>query len=83
MEARVKIQKWGSNLGISIPQIFATELSLREGIYMNIHDKNNTIIIEPVKQNNSYNLTEMLNQITESNIHQTVDTGIPTGNEIW
>jgi len=83
MEARVKIQKWGSNLGISFPQILATELSLREGLYINIYDKDSKIIIEPVKPDSSYNLTEMLSRITENNIHQSVDTGIPLGNEIW
>ena len=83
MEARVKIQKWGSNLGISFPQILATELSLREGLYMNIHDKDSKIIIEPVKPNSTYNLAEMLNNITENNVHQAVDTGMPIGNEIW
>jgi len=81
MEARIKVQKWGNTLGINIPQVIATELSLREGLYMNIHDKGNKIIIEPVKPNNSYNLTDMLNQITENNIHQAIDTGMPIGNE--
>ena len=83
MEARVKIQKWGNNLSISIPQVIASELSLREGLYMNIHDKGNKIIIEPDEPTGSYNLTDMLNEITENNTHQAVDTGIPVGNEIW
>ena len=83
MEAKVKVQKWGDNLGISIPQVIATGLSLREGLYINMHDIGNKIIIEPVKQNNSYNLTDMLNQITENNTHQAIDTGLSIGNEIW
>jgi antitoxin component of MazEF toxin-antitoxin module len=34
MEAKIKIQKWGNNLGISIPQMIVTEFSLREGLYI-------------------------------------------------
>ena len=83
MEARVKIQKWDNNLGISIPQLIAAELSLREGLYMDIYDKDNRIIIEPVRRDNSCNLTDMLSKITENNTHQSIDTGAPIGNEIW
>ena len=83
METRIRIQKWGNDLGISIPLVIANELSLKEGLYMNIHDNGNKIIIEPVKPDNSYNLTDMLSKITENNIHNSIDTGIPIGNEIW
>ena len=56
MEARIKIQKWGNDLGINIPTMIA---------------------------NISYNLTDMLSEITENNIHRCIETGTPTGNEIW
>lgn len=84
MEAKIKIQKWGNNLGISIPQGIAIGLSLREGLYVNIQDKDNKIIIESAKSpNSSYNLTDMINQITENNSHHAIDTGTPLGKEIW
>jgi hypothetical protein len=31
----------------------------------------------------SYNLTEMLTEITDNNLHDCIETGMPTGNEIW
>jgi len=83
MRARIKIQKWGNDLGISIPQDIANELSLKEGLYVSIQDKGNEIIVEPTQLNGSYSLTEMLNLISEANIHQSIDTGMPIGNEIW
>ena len=83
MEATVKIQKRGNDLGINIPPVIASELSLREGIYVKMHGSDNKIIIEPVKSSRSYILTDILSQITEDNIHQSVDTGMPIGNEIW
>ena len=83
MEARIKIQKWGNDLGISIPTVIANGLSFREGHYVSVHEKENRIIIEHSKSNFSYNLTDMLSEITENNIHQCIETGSPIGNEIW
>jgi len=80
---KIKIQKWGNDLGINIPSIIARELSLREGLYVNVHENRNRIIIESPKQNISYSLTKMLNEITENNVHHCIETGTPTGNEIW
>ena len=83
MEARLRIQKWGNDLGISIPSVIATGLSLREGIYVNVQESGSRIIIEPAKTNVSYSLSEMLGEITDENIHRCIETGVPTGNEIW
>ena len=68
-------------MGINIPTIIANGLSLREGLYVNVQENGSRIIIEP--SNISYSLTDMLSEITEDNIHQCVETGMPTGNEIW
>ena len=83
METRLKIQKWGNDLGISIPSVIATGLSLREGLYVNVQESGRKIIIEPAQTNVSYNLTDMLGKITDDNIHHCIETGAPTGNEIW
>jgi antitoxin MazE len=83
MEARIKIQKWGNGLGISIPPVIANGLSFREGNYVRVHEKENRIIIEHSNSNVSYSLTNMLSEITENNVHQCIETGSPVGNEIW
>ena len=83
MEARVKTQKWGNDLGINIPSVIAHELSLREGLFVSVQEIGNRIIIEPSQPDVSYNLTDLLNDITENNIHNSIETGTPTGNEIW
>jgi antitoxin component of MazEF toxin-antitoxin module len=83
MEAKVKIQKWGNGLGINITMIVAKGLSLREGLYVSVQEKGSRIIIEPSKTNVSYNLTDMLSEITENNFHHCIETGMPIGNEIW
>ena len=72
MEAKVKIQKWGNDLGISFPMVIVNELSLREGLYVNVQNNGNEAIIKPIKPN-SYNLTDMLNEITENNVHHSIE----------
>ena len=83
MEAVVKIQKWGKDLGISIPSVIAEELSLREGLYASVYEIGERIIIEPPKQHVSYSLAEMLSKITRNNIHHCIETGVSVGNEVW
>jgi antitoxin component of MazEF toxin-antitoxin module len=82
MEAVTQIQKLDSGLGVSIPPMIVNEFSLKEGLYVNIQGMKSSIIIE-TKPCNSYILSNMLSEITENNTHQCVDTGNPTGNEIW
>jgi len=82
MVAKVKIQKWGNDLGVSIPLMIVNEMSLSEGRYVKIQDYENKIIIEPLKSE-AYNLNDMLCEITENNIHHSIDWGTPVGNEIW
>jgi antitoxin component of MazEF toxin-antitoxin module len=83
MEAILKIQKLGNGLGINIPPVIVNRLALREGLYVNVQGSGNKIIIEPSKPNATYSLADMLNEITESNLHLCVETGVPIGNETW
>ena len=76
------IQKWGNSLALRIPGIFAENLKIAEGSLVEVSSDNNKIIIVPLPKPR-YNLEELLNGISEDNIHKEVDTGIPQGNEIW
>jgi len=78
MEATV--QKWGNSLGIRIPNLIVRELALKNGSVVDINDNGNEIIIRPVKKSR---LSEMLEQITDQNIHGEIETTGPVGNEIW
>jgi antitoxin MazE len=83
MVATVRIQKWGNNLGINIPSVIANGLSLKEDLYVSVQEDGYRMIVEPFKPNVSYNLTDMLSEITEDNVHNCIETGMPIGNEIW
>ena len=74
------IQKWGNSLGIRIPNFIVRELSLKNGLIVDIKDNGNEIIIKPVRKNR---LAEMLEMVNDENIHQEVESTGPVGNEIW
>ena len=78
MEAVVK--KWGNSLGIRIPNQIAKVLSLKDGSFVDIKDKQNEIVIKPIQKSN---LAEMLSLINEQNIHEEIRTAGPVGKEIW
>lgn len=75
----VFVKKWGNSLGIRIPKIIANDLSLKDGLKVEIKDKNGSIIISPI--NNELN--ELLAKITPENIHSEIQSGQSIGNETW
>ena len=78
MEAVIK--KWGNSLGIRIPSQIAKSMNFTNGSFVELKNIDNGILIT-TKQKIS--LSDMLNQITEQNIHTEVEGGQPVGNETW
>jgi len=78
MEAVIK--KWGNSLGIRIPGLIAKEIPLKDGSYVDINSRGNEIVIRPIKKRN---LSEMISQINDQNLHDEIQTGEPVGKEIW
>jgi len=68
--------KIGNSLGFKLPDEITNGYPFKEGLNVDIQDNGNKFIIELIKQNNPYNLADMLNGITKNNIHQSIDTGI-------
>jgi antitoxin MazE len=77
---KARIQKWGNSLGIRIPIGISRDLSLKNGSVVDITEESNQIVIKPKR---SPSLDELLDQITETNIHSETDYGVPEGNEVW
>jgi antitoxin MazE len=76
MEAVIK--KWGNSLGVRIPNHLVRELALKDGSFVDISDKGKTIIIKPLQKDN---LSAMLKNITEQNIHKEIDFNSLVGKE--
>jgi antitoxin MazE len=77
---QTNVQKWGNSLAIRIPSYIAQQLSLEKGDLVDIITDNQQISIRPKK----FFLADMLNQITEANLHdEEWDDFSVRGKEIW
>ena len=79
---RLVVRKWGNSLAIRIPKTIATKSRIEEGSLLEIRFEEGSVIVTPVRERN-YTLEELLDRVTDENIHCEVDTGAPVGNEQW
>ena len=77
---KVTIQKWGNSLGLRIPSVVAKDLSLENGSEVELLKESDRIVIRPSKE---YRLEDLLEGITDTNLHREVDSGSAQGNESW
>jgi len=74
------IEQWGDNPAICLPLTLMQEIHLEVNQSVDIKVEDGRIIIEPVKRVRS--LASLLSAITDDNIHQEVDFGLPQGKEL-
>ena len=79
---RTQIQKWGNSLALRIPKSFAAESHIEAGSMVDLSITEGKLIVIPVAEP-TYTLDELLAGVTKENLHVEVDTGIPTGKEVW
>lgn len=79
---QTKLQKWGNSLAIRIPMTFVKEAHVAYGTTVDLSVENGRIVIEPIAET-AFRLDDLLNGITDDNIHTEVDTGSPAGKEAW
>ena len=79
---QTKITKWGNSLALRIPKSFALDANLRQNELVDISIDKEKIIITPIGKK-EYSLDELLEGVSEGNLHGEFDTGIPVGKEIW
>ena len=77
-----RIQKWGNSLALRIPKAFAREIGLEQGASVEISLRQGKVVLEPVEAL-PLTLDELLDGVTEENLHREVDTGPPVGKEVW
>lgn len=77
---KATVRKWGNSLAVRIPKAILEELSIGEKTEMEMVTRDGLLILEPKHR---YQLKEMLNGITDENLHGEVDTGTRTGIEEW
>ena len=77
-----QIQKWGNSLSIRIPKAFANEVGLAQNDVVELSLSEGRLIITPASKS-PFSLDELVNGITENNIHGEVDMGLAEGLEVW
>ncbi len=79
---RAKIQRWGNSLAVKIPKPFAEEAGLELQSAVEITAVKGSLVVAPCPKP-AWSLEDLLNQITDDNLHEEIDTGSPVGREIW
>ncbi|MBM4030234.1 MAG: AbrB/MazE/SpoVT family DNA-binding domain-containing protein [Planctomycetes bacterium] len=76
------IRKWGNSLALRIPNAFAREVGLEQGAPVEVSLRRGKVVIEPI-QEPPLTLAQLLEGITDGNLHGEVHTGPPVGKETW
>ena len=77
-----RVQKWGNSLALRIPGAFAKEIGLRNDTSVELSQIEGKLVITPLSEPD-ITLDKLLAGINKDNIHEEVDSGYATGNEIW
>jgi antitoxin MazE len=79
MGAKTHIATWGSSLAVRIPKPIAEEWGVRDGSAIEIITAGDELVLR--KQ--TYNLEQLLSQVTPDNLHAEHETGTAQGGEAW
>jgi len=79
---RTRVQKWGNSLAVRIPKHLASEAGLDVDVSVDMSVSDGKIMLESVGEP-SVTLASLLDEITEDNLHDELDTGARVGREVW
>ena len=74
--------KWGNSVALRIPSSIVQELAVSVGKSAKIHVRDGSLVVTPVP-GPVYTLDDLLNGMTEENLHDEITTGGAAGNEVW
>lgn len=78
---KTTVQKWGNSLAVRIPRPFADEIHLEENSTVDLTVRSGKLVIVPAEP--AMTLDALVDQITDENRHDEIETGPRVGNEIW
>ena len=76
------LRPWGNSVGIRLPQAVTKKAGLSVGQQLDISLENGRIVLTPV-QPSPDSLDALVSRITPENLHASIDTDEPRGNEEW
>lgn len=77
-----KVQRWGNSLAVRIPKAFARDIGIEEDSSVEISVTGRDLVISP-RAPRSLTLEQLLEGITDENLHEEIATGPALGNEAW
>ena len=79
---QAKLESWNGGLGLRIPDLLATATRLKSESVVDIVVQNGRLVVTPINAMAS-RLNELLDQVTDENLHEEVETGPAVGREAW
>ncbi|EOZ4483739.1 type II toxin-antitoxin system antitoxin MazE [Salmonella enterica subsp. diarizonae] len=80
---RSNVKRWGNSPAVRIPASVMQALNLNIDDEIKIELLEGKLIIEPVTNEIEFSLDQLVNGITEENLHDLIDWGAPVGGEVW
>jgi len=81
---KTRVQKWGNSLAVRIPKSFAEDAGLHSESEIELSLVDGQLVIALVsKKKKKYRLEDLLEGITDENLHGETDFGAPVGDEVW
>jgi antitoxin MazE len=69
-------------LAVRIPKPSATEVGFNQRSEVDVSMVDDALVIKPCIEP-SFSLEELLARVTDENLHEEIDTGLPGGREVW
>jgi antitoxin MazE len=79
---KTQVQKWGNSLALRIPKAFAADLGLAQDTPVELSLEDGNLVIRP-SPTQRYELSSLLTQVTEANVHGEQNYGEAVGSEEW
>ncbi|EAM8422738.1 type II toxin-antitoxin system antitoxin MazE [Salmonella enterica] len=80
---RSNVKRWGNSPAVRIPASVMQALNLNIDDEIKIELLEGKLIIEPVTNEIEFSLDQLVNGITEENLHDLIEWGAPVGGEVW
>jgi len=78
---QTRVQTWGNSLGVRIPRDLAEEVGLGAGSEVSLSAKDGELVVKPSIPARIC-LDDLLAEVSEENLHSSIDTGAAVGAEI-
>mgnify|MGYP001396376791 CR=1 FL=1 len=79
---QTKVKRWGHSLAVRIPRSVASEAQLHEASIVDVRVVDGKIVITPAATG-TFDLAELLDRITDENLHGEAAFGRLAGAETW